>query len=90
MIVEDLEGLVESADAAEAGGHRHCRHGQASLMDQLLGQQHPAGLRHGHRRGAEMLAEQAAQLPFADAQPAGETLDIGGVQRAGLDQGEGA
>jgi hypothetical protein len=85
-----LEGLVEAADAAEAGGHRHLGHGQASLMDQLLGQQHPAGLRHRHRRGAEMLAEQAAQLPFADAQPVGEALDIGRVQRAGLDQGERA
>jgi hypothetical protein len=66
-----LEGLVEAPHAAEPGGQRDLRHRQAGVVDQLLGEQHAPGLRHGDGRGAEMLVEQAPQLPLADAEPLG-------------------
>ena len=59
-------------------------------MDQLLGQQHAAGLGDGDRRGAEVLAEQPPQLPLADAEPVGQGVDVAVVERAGLDQDERA
>ena len=52
-----LESLVEPAHAAEARCHRHLGHGQAGLLDQLLGEQHAPRLRDRDRRGAEVLAE---------------------------------
>ncbi len=85
-----LEGLVETANAAEARRERHLGHRQTRLMNKLLGQQNAAGLRHGNRRRAEMLAEQPPQLPFADAEAACQSIDIGFVQRAKLDQAERA
>ena len=59
-------------------------------MDQLLGEQHPAGLGDGDRRGAEVALEQATQLPLAHAEAVGKALHVGAVQGAGLDQREGA
>jgi hypothetical protein len=61
-------------------------------VDQVLGEQHAAGLRHGDRRGAEMLLEQPAQLTAADAQPLGELFHTGLalVERAFGDQLHGA
>ena len=50
------------------------RHRQRRLVDQLLCQQHPPRLRDRDRRGADMLAEQPAQLPRADAEPIGSGL----------------
>ena len=41
-------------------------------MDQLLGEEHPAGLRDRDRGGAQVQAKQPAQLPLADAEPAGQ------------------
>jgi hypothetical protein len=59
-------------------------------VNELLGQMNAAGLRDCDRRGAEMLTEQPPQLPLADAQAAGEPIDVGVVQRAELDQAERA
>ena len=58
-------------------------------MDQLLGQQDPAGLGHRHRRGAQMLAEQSPKLSLAHPQPTGKTVHIAIIQGALLDQGHG-
>ena len=45
--VEGEEGVVEAADAAEAGGHGDRGHGQARFVEKLLGEEHAAGLRDG-------------------------------------------
>ncbi len=89
---QPLKGLVESPHAAEAGGQRDLAHGQARIVDQLLGQQHAPRLRHRDRRGAEMLIEQAPQLPLADAKPRGQTVDAGvvAIQRTLGDQRQAA
>jgi hypothetical protein len=89
-VIELLEGLVEAPHAAEAGGQGHLAHRKVGLVDQLLGQQHPPGLGHADRRGAQVLQEQPPQLPPADAHAFGQALDISVVERAGLDQGQGA
>ncbi len=59
-------------------------------MDQLLGQQHAAGLGDRDRRGAQVLAEQAPQLALADAEALGQGVDVGLVECAGLDQAQRA
>ena len=61
-------------------------------MQELLGEQHAPRLGDGDGRGAEVLLEQPAQLPAADAQPLGQRLDAGLVlvQRALGDQRERA
>ena len=89
---QPLKRLVEAPDAAEAGGERDLGHRQARLVDELLGEQHAPRLRHRDRRGAEMLLEQAAQLPLADAQPRGQRVDarLVAVERAFRDQREAA
>src|SRR6185437_2839756 len=80
---ELAEGLVEAADAAEAGGQRHLAKRHARLVDELFGEEHAPRLRHRHRRGAQMLVEQAPELAPADAEPLGQRLDAGvGVERA--------
>ena len=81
-----LKRLVEAADAAEAGGEGDLGHRQLGLVDELLGQQHAAGLRDGDRRGAEMLLEQPPQMALADAEPLGESIERRLVERAELDQ----
>ena len=55
-------------------------------MDQLLGQQHAAGLGDGDGRGAQVLAELSPQLARADAGPGGQRVQVAVVQRAQLDQ----
>ncbi len=87
-----LESLVEPPHATVTGGQRDLGHGQAGLMDQLLGEQNPTGLGHRHGRGAQMLVEQAAQLPLTDAEAFRKTVHTGilAVQGAVLDQGQGA
>src|SRR5262249_45705685 len=77
---------------AEAGGQRYGGEGKARLVDQLLGEEHAAGLRHGDGRGAEMLLEKPTQLPAADAEPLGQGLDarLLAIERALGDEGEAA
>ena len=82
------ERLVEPAQAAEARGEGDLGHRQVRLVDQLLGEEHTAGLRDRDRRGAEMLAEQAPQLPLSHAEPYRQGLDIGLVEGAELDERE--
>ena len=49
-------------------------------MNELFGEQHTPRLRDRDRRGAEMLAEQAPQLPLADAEASGERAGQTGRQ----------
>src|SRR3954447_5742608 len=46
-------------------------HRQARLVNELLGEQHAVRLRDCDGRSAEVLLEQAAQLPSAHAEPFG-------------------
>ena len=59
-------------------------------MDELFGEQDAAGLGDGDGRGAQVLAELAPQLAFADAQAFGQGVDAGVVQGAKFDLGQGA
>src|SRR5262249_59507990 len=67
-VVSFLEGAVEAAYTAEAGGDRDLSHWQSGLVDQLFGEVQAARLGHGHRRRAQMAQKQTAQMPRSDAQ----------------------
>ena len=64
--------------------------GRRRFVDELLGEEDPAGLGDGDRRGTEMLVKEAPQLALADAQAFGQIIDARLVERAKLDQGERA
>src|SRR5215831_6082308 len=51
--------LVESADAAEARSEGDLGHGERRLVNELLREQHAAGLGDGTRGSAEVLLAQA-------------------------------
>ena len=78
-------GALDTGDAAEAGRHRHLGHRQVTVVDQLFGQQHPPRLGHADRGRAQMLAEQAAQMPLAHAQPRRQRIGVPGIQRPCFD-----
>src|SRR5262245_46895486 len=48
------------------------------------------GLRDCNRRSADVFFEQAAQLTLADTEPPRKRIDVAAVERAELDQREGA
>ena len=81
---QTAEGLVEPAHAAEPRGERDLRHGHARLVDELLREQHAAGLRDRDGGRAQVLLEQPAELATADAQPVGQRVDprLAAVQAA--------
>ena len=83
-----LKDLVKSPDAAEARCQGNLGHRQSRVVDQLLGQKYPPGLRDRDRRSAKMLAEQASKLAPANAQPRRQGLDVRLVERARFDQPE--
>jgi len=87
-MVEVLEGFVEPSDAAKAGGERDVAHRQRGIVDQLLGEEDAARLRHGDRRGPQVLPEQAPQLAFADAEASREAVHHVLVESAAFDQRE--
>jgi len=87
---EALERFVEASNAAKARGERHLAHRQRRLVDELLGEQDPSGLRDRDGRRTEVCAEQPAELAFADAEPRGECVHIGLVQSAELDERQSA
>src|SRR6185437_4723071 len=80
------KSLVEPAQATEPGCHGDLGHRQGCLVDQLLGEQDPAGLGNRYGRGAEVLTEQPAKLPLADPQPIGQGADACLVQHTHLDE----
>src|SRR4029077_7011241 len=84
--VQRHERLVESADTPEARRERDLGHRQRRLVDELLREQHAAGLSDRDRRGTEMLATQAPELALAQSQAAGQGIDAPLVQGSQLDQ----
>ena len=65
---------IETAQAAKTRCHGHFGNGQVGLGQQLLGEQQPLGGMHRHRRRAQMLDEQTAQLPGANMHALGQRL----------------
>ena len=84
--VQRAEHLVETPDAAETRRHRDVHHREPGFVNELLGEQYAAGLRHRDRRCAQVLVEQTSELPLAEAQARGERVHAGVVQCAELDQ----
>ena len=56
-VEEILECFVESPDASESGCEGDFGHGHPGFVDELLGEEHAAGLRDGDGGGSEMLVE---------------------------------
>ena len=62
-------------------GKRDLDHGEIGLMDELLGEQHPAGLSDGDGGGPDVLAEKAAELGARhDLESIGQRCDIFAVE----------
>ena len=91
-VEEVLERLVEAPHAAEPRCQGDLGHRQAGVMDQLLREQDASSLGHRHRRGSEVLHEQASEMARADAESLGERIDAGllAVEGAVGDQREAA
>ncbi len=70
--IEALKGFVETPYATKAAGERDVDHGKIRLMNQLLGQQYAAGLRHGDRGGPKMPLEETPELPLPNFKPVGK------------------
>jgi hypothetical protein len=66
---DGANGLVELADAPEASREGDVRKRQAGRVDQQSGGARPLGAGQRDRPGAELLAEQPAQLALAHPQP---------------------
>ena len=81
-----MERLVEATDAAEAGGERNIGHGQIGLVDELLGEENAARLRHRDRCSAEVLLEETSQLAPRQTKGLGQHFNITIVEGARLDQ----
>ncbi len=77
LAVDRAVEFVEPADAAEPRRQRDLGERELPRVDQPVGLGEPLGLRHGDRRCADMLAEQPPHLPFAEAEPVAEILDLG-------------
>src|SRR5581483_8594075 len=72
---ESMKRLVEAPNASEAGGERHFAERHPRLVHELLREEHAPGLGDGDGRGAEVLLEQAPELPRADAEALRKALD---------------
>lgn len=85
-----LESIVESPNACEAG--RECDLGerQDGFVDQPLCPLHSPRCGHFARACAQMLCEQAAKMPRADAQAFSQRPDAAAVQSALVDHAQGA
>ena len=80
--------FVEAADAAETARQRDLGQRQAAFVDQRVCRGEALRLGDGDRRRAEMLAEQAADLPLTEAEPVAERVDLRLIQPAAVDQVE--
>jgi len=84
------EGIVEAAQAVEAGGQGDVRHRQLCFGEQLPGLQQPVGGMQLHRGGTQPGHEQPLQLAWAQAHPCGERAGRVILQEAGMEQLQGA
>ena len=86
---DGVEALVEPPHATEARGEGDFSHGKTGLEDQATRHQQAAGLGDGDRGGAEMILEQASQVPFADPQAVRQILNVARVQGPEVNQVQG-
>jgi hypothetical protein len=84
--------FVESAEAAEAGRHGDFGHWHPGFVDELFCEEHAAGLGDGDGGCSKVLEEEAAELPFAEAESFGEPFDrvAFAIESAFRDESEGA
>ena len=73
--VAPAERVVEPAQAREAAGERDLGDGQRRFGQQLLGQQQPARQQQLNRRDAQLLLDDAANLPRAELELVGDLLE---------------
>ena len=66
--IERTEGVIEAADAAEAGSHRDRGHGQTRFVEKLLSEEDAPRLCDGQWRCADVLIEEAAELALSHAE----------------------
>src|SRR5262249_39157989 len=85
-VKERKKRLIEAADALESRCEGDLGHREPRFVDELLGEMDAARLGDRKRRSAQMLAEEAPQLPLADSEPVSQILDAGLVQGAEFDQ----
>ena len=75
--VARVERVVEPAQAREAAGEGHFGDRQRRLRQQLLCQQQPPGEQQLNRRYAQLLVDDAANLPRAELELIGDLLEAG-------------
>ena len=76
------DGVVELADAAEAGGERDRREVEVGGLDERAGGARPLGAGDGERAGAELVGHEAGEVALAVGQPAGQPADALAVDDA--------
>jgi len=88
-----VEAAERGAHASGAGKARACRHvgdRQVGVVEQAFGALDAPRQRDLPWRRAEMFGEQACQMTRRDAEAVRQAVDAALVERAGLDQGQGA
>ena len=73
--VDLADGVVELADAGEAGGERHVAERHRRGLHEHPGRSAPGGPGQGQRPGPELGDEQAVEVPRGVAHPVGQPLD---------------
>ncbi len=76
------EQRVEPAQTSEARGERDVGDRQRRLLEQLLREPEPPGLRERDRRHAEPMLDRAPQVTRADTELGGELVDRAVIERA--------
>src|SRR3954454_8261732 len=82
--------IVELPEAPVAARERDLRDGQIGGLEKQPRLVCPSRSRDREGRGAEVVREQATQLPLSDAESGRERADGAVVERAGLDEPQGA
>src|SRR6185503_12155431 len=91
-MIEGAEGIVESAYAAKSRYHGNLRHREPCIMNQLFSEEHASCLCDRHRRRAEVLFKEPAQLTFTHPHASGKGLDspVLSIKKAFGDQRQGS
>lgn len=73
--IQLVERGIESSGTAKSGFYGDIRHGEVRFIQQAFGLVGAQRLRNLFGRGANVLLQQAAQMPSADSQPIGQFLN---------------
>ena len=80
--------MIELPDAAKARGEGDLAHRQRTAVDQRPGKMRSSSLGDLHGRNSEMALEEAAEMPFPEADARRERFAPAVVERAVLDQAQ--